>query len=362
MSEALFEPFSLGRWTLKNRVVMAPMTRSRSPNGVPLDIVATYYAQRAEAGLIVTEGTAPCPDGLGYCNIPGLWSAEHVKAWRRVTDAVHAEGSAIFMQLMHSGRIGHELNLPAGGRVLAPSAVAAPGTMFTLQKGPQPFPVPVEMTAADIERALSEFESSAALAIEAGFDGIELHGANGYLIDEFLNLVSNKRTDEWGGSIENRARFAVEVARRTAARIGADRVGIRLSPYGVFNGMSSEGDVDHEALFAHLANAFSELGLVYVHVADHSSMGAPPVAPSVKAAIRKGFRGTYILSGGYDAARANADLIEGKGDLVAFGRPFISNPRLVSKLRSGAPLRAADPSTFYSPAGPEGYIDYPVEA
>lgn len=359
-NQPLFQPLTLGRMTLKNRVVMAPMTRSRSPGNVPADFVATYYAQRAEAGLIITEGTSPSPDGLGYCNIPGLFNADQVKAWKHVTDAVHAAGSNIFVQLMHTGRIGHALNLPEGARVLAPSAITAPGTMFTIQQGPQPHTAPIEMTEADIERALNEYADSAALAIEAGFDGVELHGANGYLIDQFLNLTSNKRQDAWGGSIENRARFAVEAARRTAARIGADRVGIRVSPYGAFNGLSAEGDPEHEALYAYLAQSLSSLGLLYVHVVNHSSMGAPPVSESVQSGIRKNFRGAYILSGGYDAARANADLSAAKGELVAFGRPFISNPRLVTKLRTGAPLLTPDFSTFYTP-GPEGYIDYPAD-
>ncbi|MCK6544699.1 alkene reductase [Myxococcota bacterium] len=359
MSDLLFQPFTLGRRTLKNRVVMAPMTRSRSPGNVPSELVATYYAQRADAGLIITEGTSPSPDGLGYSSIPGLFSAEQAAAWRRVTDAVHAKGGAIFVQLMHSGRVGHPANLPAGAKVRGPSALAAPGAMFTIAEGMMPHPVPEEMSEADIERALAEYEASAALAIEAGFDGVELHGANGYLIDQFLNRASNQRTDRWGGTIEGRTRFALEAARRVAARIGADRVGFRVSPYGVFNGMSAEGDAEHEALFTHLATALGALGLAYVHVVDHSPMGAPEVPQRVKTAIREAFRGTYILSGGYDAKRAEVDLVERRGDLVAFGRPFISNPDLVTKLKTGAALTPPNPATFYTP-GAEGYTDYPA--
>jgi N-ethylmaleimide reductase len=356
---SLFSPVTLGRVTLANRVVMAPMTRSRSPGNVPTDLVATYYAQRAEAGLIITEGTSPSPDGLGYSSIPGLFDAAQVKAWRAVTDAVHAAGSRIFAQLMHTGRVGHPLNLPAGARVVGPSAIAAPGQMFTVQQGMQDHPVPVAMTTDDIAKAIGEFEQAAAHAIEAGFDGVEIHGANGYLVDQFLNTGANQRTDEWGGSIENRARFALEVARRIAARIGADRTGIRLSPYGVFNGMVP--DAEHEALYAYLARELGALKLAYVHIVDHSSMGAPAVPATVKAAIREGFGGTYILSGGYtDAARAQADLDAGRGDLVAYGRAFISNPRLVSRLKRGAELAVADHTKFYTP-GPEGYTDYPVE-
>ncbi|MDX9719360.1 MAG: alkene reductase [Myxococcota bacterium] len=360
MSSSLFESFPLGELVLKNRVVMAPMTRTRSPKNVPAEMVATYYAQRAEAGLIISEGTAPAPEGLGYCNIPGLFNDEQVQAWRRVTEAVHAKDSRIFVQLMHTGRVGHPLNLPAGARLLGPSAVAAPGSMFTLQQGMQPIPAPEAMTAEELERSIQAYTDAAALAVEAGFDGVELHGANGYLIDQFCNLASNHRDDDWGGSIAGRTRFALETARRVVERIGGTRVGFRMSPYGVFNGMSPENDPQHEELYAVLAKSLSKLGVVYVHVVDHSAMGAPQVPATVKAKIRENFRGAYILSGGYDAARAQAELDDNRGELVAFGRPFISNPRLVSKLRNGSPLREADPKTFYAP-GPEGYIDYPED-
>lgn len=358
VSDLLFSPYKLGRVELKNRVVMAPMTRSRSIGNIPGEIVATYYEQRAEAGLIITEGTSSAPEGLGYARIPGLFSAEQVKGWKPVTAAVHRAGSRIFAQLMHTGRVGHPANLPPGARLLGPSAVAAPGEMYTDAQGMQPFPVPEAMTEADIEAALASYELAAELAIEAGFDGIELHGANGYLIDQFLNTASNQRTDAWGGSVEKRARFALEAAARTAKKIGADRVGIRVSPYGAFNGMVP--DAEHDALFEHVASGLSALGLLFVHVVDHSAMGAPPVKASIKRTIRERFQGTYILSGGYDRARAEHDLAEKLGDLVAFGRPFIANPRLVSKLKSGAPLLAADLATSYTP-GEKGYTDYPVD-
>ena len=359
MSDPLFSPYQLGRIELKNRVVMAPMTRSRSPGGVPGEIVAVYYAQRAEAGLIITEGTSPAPEGLGYARIPGLFSAEQVAGWRRVTDRVHGAGGRIFVQLMHTGRVSHPANLPAGARVIGPSALATPGEMYTDTQGPQPYPVPEAMTEADIEAALHAYEHSAELAIEAGFDGVELHGANGYLIDQFLNLASNQRADGWGGSVEGRARFALEAAARAAKKIGADRVGVRLSPYGAFNGTTADDATD--ALYEHLATKLSELGLLYVHVVNHSSMGAPPVKASLKRSIRERFHGAYILSGGYDRARAEHNLVERLGDLVAFGRPFLSNPHLVSKLKSGAPLVAPDMNTAYTP-GEKGYTDYPVGA
>jgi N-ethylmaleimide reductase len=209
MTELLYTPVTLADLELKNRVVMAPMTRSRAIGNVPNALMATYYAQRGEAGLIVTEGTTPSPDGLGYTRIPGLFNAAHVAGWRLVTDAVHAQGSRIFVQLMHTGRVGHPNNLPPGARILAPSAVAAAGTMYTDQEGPQPHPVPIEMNEADIAHAIDEFADSAALAIEAGFDGVELHAANGYLIEQFLNTATNHRSDGWGGSIEGRTRFAL---------------------------------------------------------------------------------------------------------------------------------------------------------
>jgi N-ethylmaleimide reductase len=354
----LFSSTTLGSLHLPNRVVMAPMTRSRATGNVPNDLMARYYTQRAGAGLIVTEGTAPSANGLGYARIPGCYEESHVVGWSGVTRAVHAAGGRIFLQLMHTGRVGHPHNMPKGARLVAPSVAAAPGTMYTDEAGPQPHPAPEAMNEADIAQAIDEFEHAADCAMRAGFDGIELHGANGYLIEQFLNTASNHRTDGWGKTIEGRARFALEVARRCAAKIGKGKVGIRLSPYGGFGGMSADAETD--ALYAHLATQLSAAGLVYVHVVDHSAMGAPPVKPEIKASIRSAFKGAFILSGGYDRARAEADLEAGKGDLVAFGRPFLANPRLVDKLRAGSALVAPDPSTFYTP-GEKGYTDYPVE-
>jgi N-ethylmaleimide reductase len=352
----LLTPARLGRLTLRNRVVMAPMTRNRSPGNVPGPIVATYYAQRAGAGLLITEGIAPCADGLGYARIPGLFDAAQVAGWRAVTDAVHAAGGAIFAQLMHTGRATAEANLPPGARCVGPSAVALTAPVWTDASGNVAAATPHAMTEADMEAAIEAYVHSAACAIEAGFDGVELHGANGYLIDQFLNTASNHRTDRWGGSVANRARFAVAVARRVADRIGADRVGMRVSPYGVFNDMRPDDEMD--ALYAHLAAELSAIGLVYIHVVDHSAMGAPRPPDAVRAAIRTAFRGTYLLSGGYDRARAEADLAAGLGELVAFGRPFISNPDLVARFAADLPLAQPDFATFYTP-GPQGYIDYP---
>jgi N-ethylmaleimide reductase len=358
MTELLYTPTKLADLDLKNRVVMAPMTRSRAIGNVPDASTATYYGQRAEAGLIITEGTAPSANGLGYARIPGLYDAAHVAGWRSTTEAVHAGGAKIFVQLMHTGRVGHPNNLPPGGRILAPSAIAAPGAMYTDQEGPQPHPVPAEMSEAEIDQAIEEFVASATLAIEAGFDGVELHGANGYLIDQFLNTASNLRSDGWGGSVEGRVRFALAVARRVTSRIGAGRVGVRLSPYGVFGGMTSDPDTD--AVYQRLVAGLSDLGIAYIHLVDHSSMGAPPVPEALIRALRAAFRGRTILSGGYDAARAEADLVAGRGDLIAFGRPFIANPRLVTRMRAGLPLVQPDPTTFYTP-GERGYTDYPLD-
>lgn len=356
MLNTLLSPTQLGALPLQNRTVMAPMTRSRADGNLPNALMATYYRQRAEAGLIVTEGVAPSPNGLGYPRIPGIFSPEQVAAWRAITGAVHDAGSRIFVQLMHVGRIGHPLNMPQGARLLAPSALAAPGEMFTDQEGPKAHPTPEAMSEADIEATVEEYVQAARNAREAGFDGVELHAANGYLIDQFLNTATNHRADGWGGTVAGRARFALEVARRTAEAIGAERVGIRLSPYGAFNG--TQPDPDMEALYFYLAEALSDIGVAYIHLVDHSSMGAPEVPAEIKDGIRTRYHGALILSGGYDAERAEADLEAGRCDLVAFGRPFLANPNLVSRFREGRELSAPDFDTFYTP-GEKGYTDYP---
>ncbi len=355
MTTTLFTPTRLGGLPLKNRVVMAPLTRCRATGNVPNPLMAEYYRQRSDAGLIITEGTSPSANGLGYARQPGLFSDEQVQGWRHVTEGVHQAGGKIFVQLMHTGRVSHAANMQAGTKILAPSAIAAPGEMWTDSSGLQPYPVPAEMNETDIARAIAEYATAAKRAIEAGFDGIELHAANGYLIDQFLNTATNQRTDRWGGSVENRIRFAVEVAKAAATAIGAERIGMRISPYGVFNGMTADAGMDamYQALIAELNN----IGLVYIHIVDHSAMGAPEVSPTLKASIRAAFKGRYILSGGYDLARANADLDADRGDLVAFGRPFIANPDLVEKLRNGSPLTEPDFNTFYTP-GEKGYTDY----
>jgi len=356
MTTKLFEPVSVGSLKLKNRIAMAPMTRCRAGQDHELTpIMIKYYADRADAGLIISEGTAPSPHGAGYARIPGLYRASQVRDWKKVTDAVHARGGTIVAQLMHTGRASVQYNLPPGARVLAPSAIGLTGTLWTDSHQLQPYPVPHAMTAGEIEMTLGEFTSAAVNAIEAGFDGVEIHGANGYLIDQFFNTASNQRTDGWGGTIEGRMRFPLEVARRITGKIGSGRTGIRISPHAVFNDMKPDAEMD--TMYERLMDELNAIGLMYVHVVDHSSMGAPEVSPVLKAVIRKKFKGAYVLSGGYDRKRADEDLAAGRGDLVAFGRPFLSNPDLVSKLKTGAPLRPSDPNTFYTPGEP-GYNDY----
>lgn len=343
---------------LNNRVVMSPLTRSRaSQDNIPTALMAEYYGQRATAGLIVTEGTSPSPNGLGYPRIPGLFNAAQVAGWKQVTDVVHSRGGKIVVQLMHTGRVTHVANLPAGAEVLGPSTDLCPGEMFTDSEGMQPHSTPRAMTQADITATVDEYVQSAKLAIEAGFDGVELHAANGYLIEQFLNANVNQRTDGYGGSIEGRNRFALEIARATVAAIGADKVGIRLSPHGVLGGTGTFPDVD--AQYLALTDALSSLELAYIHVLDHSALGTPPVPVATKKALRAAFKGTFILAGGFDHASAEAALTEGRADLIAFGRPFIANPDWVARMRSGAAVNDLDMSTFYTP-GSKGYTDYPT--
>jgi N-ethylmaleimide reductase len=357
MTNILLNPAKLGTFNLANHTVMAPMTRSRAIGNVPNELMAEYYGQRASAGLIITEGVSPSPNGLGYARIPGLFSDAQVAGWKLVTEAVHAKKGVIFAQLMHTGRVTHPLNLPEGAEVVGPSPLAAPDKMYTDQEGMQPFPVPREMTLADIKTAIGEYVQASKNAIAAGFDGIELHGANGYLIEQFLDPGINQRTDEYGGSIENRIRFAVEVAKTVAEAIGKERVGIRLSPYGVYNGTAPYPEMD--ATYKRLAEEMNKLGIIYIHIVNHSSFGGPVLNPELIKFMRTTFKGTFILSGGYDDTRAEEDLQSGAADLIAFGRPFLANPDLVERFRKNADLNSPNHDTFYTP-GAEGYTDYPT--
>jgi N-ethylmaleimide reductase len=348
---SLFQPYALGSLQLANRVVMAPMTRSRAIGNVASELIAEYYAERASAGLIVAEGTAPSPNALGYARIPGVFSSAQVEGWRKVSDAVHARGGKIFVQLMHTGRISHPLNLPSGGRVLAPSAVRAEQKMHTDQEGSVDLPEPTAMTLSDIEQAKREFAEAAKNAIDAGLDGVELHGANGYLLEQFVSPHTNRRDDAYGGSIENRNRFALEVAGAVARAAGPERLGFRVSPHNVVNDMRVFEEA-HDQYVA-LAKGLSELGLAYLHIVRTPDPGAIPTAR----ALREAFKATLILNSGFDRESAEVALVEGAADLIAFGRPFLANPDLVRRLETRSELAAPDFSKLFTP-GPEGYLGY----
>jgi N-ethylmaleimide reductase len=329
-------------------------------NNVPSNLMAAFYRQRASAGLIITEGTSPSPNGLGYSRIPGIFSRAQIDGWKAVTKAVHDGGGKIFVQLMHTGRIGHPANMPADATILAPSAVRAAGQMWTDDLGVQDFPIPKAMSLQDIDVAKSEFREAAKNALDAEFDGVELHAANGYLLEEFLSPVSNTRTDLYGGNVANRCRFVLDVARGVADIIGRERVGLRISPYGVASDMPPYPEIDET--YACLASQLDRLGLLYLHIVDHGSMGAPKVPDSIKVAIRDRFHGAIILSGGYTLLRAMKEIEIGGAELIAFGRPFISNPDLVERFKHNWPLSEdLDMKTFYT-TGEKGYTDYPVFA
>lgn len=356
----LFDSYALGKAQLSNRAVMAPMTRSRAVEAnTPNALMAEYYGQRATAGLIITEGVSPSPNGLGYTRIPALFNADHVAGWRLVTDAVHAKGGKIFVQIMHCGRVAAQANLPAGAHVVSPTAETLPGEIWTDAAGMQPHTAPHALSEAEIPAVVAEYANAAKLAVQAGFDGIELHAANGYLLEQFLNANVNKRTDGYGGSAANRNRFAIEVAEACVQAIGADKVGIRISPHGVFNATGPFDGVDEQYLA--LVQKLSDLGLVYLHQLDHSAMGAPAVPAANKQQLRKAFKQTYIAAGGFDATTAEALLTSGEADLIAFGRPFLTTPDLVARMKKGAAPNEPDMSTFYTP-GEKGYTDYAVMA
>lgn len=354
----LFEATKLGTADLRSRIVMAPMTRCRAIGNIPNDLMAAYYEQRAQAGLIITEGTSPSPNGLGYARIPGIFSKEQVAGWKLVTSVVHAKGALIFVQLMHCGRISHPLNMAAGAQVLAPSAVKPAGQMWTDASQMQDFPVPKAMSAEDIITTKAEFVQAAVNAMESGFDGVELHGANGYLLEQFLSPVSNTREDLYGGSIENRCRFVLEVVTAVADAIGKEKTGIRLSPYGVASDMPHYPEID--ATYDHLSKALNDSGIAYIHLVDHSAMGAPAVPAEIKQLIRTNFTNSIIMCGGYNKERAEADLQSGLTDLVAFGRPFINNPDLVERMVNDWPLSEELKMDLFYAADEKGYTDYPV--
>lgn len=355
----LFTPFRLGSLELPNRVVLAPLTRSRAGDGlVPNPLAPTYYAQRASGGLLITEATQVGDTAQGYPNTPGLYTDAQVEGWRRVTDAVHAAGGRVFVQLWHVGRVSLLAYQPGGALPLAPSAIAADGQAMNPQFGFEPFPTPRALETDELPGVAAQFGRAARLAKAAGFDGVEVHGANGYLIEQFLRAGSNTRTDRYGGSVENRARFLLEAFDAVASEIGADRTGVRVSPHG-----KSAPDPDVAGLYGYVAAELGKRGAAYLHVvepaiADHPMAGgadATRLAPGLKAA----FGGPVILNGGFDAASANAAIESGAADLVSFGTSYLANPDLPERLRVGAPLNAPDRATFYG-GDARGYTDYPT--
>lgn len=352
----LFDSYRLGPLTLSNRIVMAPLTRNRAAAGnVPTALMSEYYAQRATAGLIVAEATQVVPEGQGYQDTPGIHSAEQVAGWKRVTDAVHAKGGKIFLQLWHVGRVSHVDLQPGGQAPVAPSAIRAKtktfvgGTFVDVSE-------PRALRLDEIPAIVEGYRKGAANAMAAGFDGVEIHGANGYLLDQFLRDGINQRTDAYGGSIENRARLLLEVTEAIVREIGAERTGIRLSPVTPAN---DAVDSNPQPLFNYVVEQLDRLGLVYIHVIEGSTGGPRDNLPFDYGALRSRYRGAWIVNNGYDRAMAENAVANGRGDLIAFGRPFISNPDLVERLRSDAPLAQLNRATLYG-GGAEGYTDYPT--
>ncbi|GGX61192.1 alkene reductase [Streptomyces hiroshimensis] len=349
-----FDPIDLAGVRLANRIAMAPMTRSRAgEGGTATDLTAEYYAQRASAGLIVTEGVQPSVVGQGYPWTPGLHSAEQVASWRKVTDAVHAEGGRIFAQIMHTGRIGHPVLLPGGLTPVGPSAVAAEGSTFT-HEGMKEFVTPRELTGEEVRATVADFATAARNAIEAGFDGVELHGANGYLIHQFLAPGSNRRTDEWGGSVENRIRFAVEVVKAVVAEIGAARTGLRISPA---NPLHTIEEPDAAATYTALVDAVEPLGLAYLHIMEALDVR------ELTLELRKRFSGVLVLNAftdGPTGPEALSLIEDGTADIISYGMLFVSNPDLPARLKAGGPFAAADRATLYGGEGAKGYTDYPA--
>ena len=352
----LHAPVKLGPYELSNRIVMAPLTRNRAgPGNVPQAMNAEYYAQRASAGLIITEATQVSPQGVGYPGTPGIHSAEQVAGWRRVTAAVHERGGRIFLQLWHVGHISHPTLQPGGALPVAPSAMRPEGDAMTDQ-GPRPFVTPRALETREIADVVEQFRAAARNALAAGFDGVEVHAANGYLLDQFLRDGVNRRTEAYGGPVENRVRLLLEVTEAVTEVWGAERVGVRLSPIASFNSMS---DSQPDSTFGHAARALRRFGLAYLHVVETDLAGSTTRQAYDRRALREAFDGPYIANGGYDRESAFAALAAGDADLVAFGRLFIANPDLAERIALNAPLNAAEPATFYG-GDERGYTDYPA--
>ncbi|HZU63217.1 MAG TPA: alkene reductase [Novosphingobium sp.] len=369
MTDLLFAPTRIGALNLPSRIVMAPLTRSRAAAGnVPSPLAVDYYRQRASAALIITEGAQISPQGQGYAWTPGIHSQAQIDGWARIARAVHQAGGRIVIQLWHVGRVSHSVFQPGGGRPVAPTAMPVPAKAFIPGADGQgtfaDVPEPQELTIAGIQMIIADYVQAARNAIAAGLDGVEVHAANGYLLDQFLNSASNWRTDRYGGSPENRARLLLEVVDAVCAAIGSQRVGVRLAPMGKAFGMD---EAQPEALFHHVASELDKRDLAYLHLVEPTVKGreiaaeADPRAEALMRDIRARFAGPIILAGGYTRRNAEQALADGRGDLIAFGRPFLANPDLPARLRIDAPLNPADPATFYG-GGAHGYTDYPTLA
>jgi N-ethylmaleimide reductase len=349
----LFSPLKLGNYDLPNRIFMAPMTRNRAPDNIANAMMAIYYSQRATGGLLITEGSQVSEQAVGYPATPGIYSDAQVTGWKQVTDAVHEAGGHIFLQLWHCGRVSHP-DYHGGEPAVAPSAIRPAGDAFTLT-GLKPFETPRELTISEIADVIGDYRKGAVNAIAAGFDGVEIHGANGYLLDQFLRDGSNQRSDQYGGSLENRARLMLEVTEAVSEAVGAERVGIRLSPLQPFNDMK---DSDPEATFSYLVSELNRFGLAYLHVTEMGSETPSVAGPAFDLGkLRALWKGVYIINCGYDKARGNAVIAD--ADAVAFGQPFLANPDLVARLQNDAELNAPVMETFYG-GDEHGYTDYPV--
>ncbi|MBK6965300.1 MAG: alkene reductase [Bacteroidales bacterium] len=353
----LLQPLKPGNLTLKNRLVMSPLTRRRAgEGGVPVEMNAVYYAQRASAGLIIAEATQISPQGVGYMNTPGIHSDEQVEGWKKVTKAVHALGGLIFLQLWHVGRVSHSLLQPGNVLPVSASAISG-GDYITTPKGKMPMEIPRALELSEIPGIVEDYRKAAANAMKAGFDGVEIHAANSYLLDQFMHSSSNVRTDEYGGSIENRSRFTLEVTDVICKEIGSEKTGIRLSPSNIRYGMDDENP---KALFGYVIGELEKRNLAYLHLVEPmlSLENHPHMIPQVAKHFRNHYSGTLITAGNYTPESAREALENGDADLVAFGRLFIANPDLPERIASEASLNTPDTDTFYT-RGPEGYIDYP---
>ena len=349
----ILKPFEKQSFKLKNHAVMAPMTRTRAIGNLPNALMAEYYRQRTEAGLIITEGTAPVPNALGYPNIPGIFNQEQIDGWKLITQDVHKDGTKIFLQLMHTGRMGHVDSLPENAILVAPSDKTADGEIFT-SSGMKPHSKPTALTEEGIGLVIEGFVKASKNAIAAGFDGVELHGANGYLLEQFLNPDVNIRTDKYGGSIENRVQFVVDVTRAVVDAIGKDKVGIRLSPFSNLGDLASYPEDEVQQTYVSLASALEKIGIAYIHVAVNAE-----IPEKTFQAIREAYSGTIILCNGLTPETGEKALHNGFADLVAYGKSFLANPDLVTRIEKDAPLNAVDFDTLYG-TGAKGYTDYPT--